>query len=210
MLRLVSAAVLTIVLPIQGEERTFTVTVDGKPAGEIVLEIQKRADGSTVATMREKYQSDGSTHVSFDFRGMETWKESRVVRLEGIGSENGRKGGITLIAGKDAYSLKAGVKEVSIRDEVWPTTGVMPPIPDRKTLVVEAISGDVLQAKIKKIGADSVDVAGKAITTTHYRVTAGASRWDVWYDENNCLAKRSWVRDGRTVIAHLTQIKPDQ
>jgi YD repeat-containing protein len=34
-------------------------------------------------------------------------------------------------------------------------------------------------------------------------VTAGGSRWDVWYDADHRLVKRTWSRDGRTVVAEL-------
>jgi Family of unknown function (DUF6134) len=209
MSRLSVLAVLLIVFPLMGEERTFSVAIDGKPGGTMVLEWQRRNDGATSVTLRADYRLEGPTAYGFDCRGTEMWKDGRLVRFEGLGSENGIKGGITLVAGKDAYALKAGVKEVRVRGEVWPTTGMMPPEPDRKPLVVDAITGDVLHAKVEKVGADRIEVAGKLVATTHYRVIAGASRWDVWYDENNCLAKRVWMRDGRTVIAHVTHIKAE-
>ena len=190
-------------LPVLAEERTYAVTIDGKPAGETTVSFQTRDDGSTAVTVRSEYRTDRPTPLSFEYRGTETWKDGRLVRLEGLGAENRQKGGITLVAGKDAYALKAGVKEVSIHDEVWPTTGVILPDPDRKPLVVDAITGDVLRAKVEKVGPDRVTAAGKPVPATRYRVTAGGSRWDVWYDADHRLVKRTWSRDGRTVVAEL-------
>src|SRR6185369_3402330 len=109
-----------------------------------------RTDGTTAVTVR----AESPTPLGVDYRGTESWKDGRLVRLDGLGSENGRKGGVTLVAGKDAYSLKAGVKEVSVREELWVATGVTPPDPDKKPLVVDAITGDVLRAKVEKVGAD--------------------------------------------------------
>jgi hypothetical protein len=50
-------------------------------------------------------------------------------------------------------------------------------------------------------------VEGKPFPVTRYRVTAGGNRWDVWYDADQRLVKRSWTRDGRTVVAELTARK---
>src|SRR5215213_9131255 len=133
-------------LPILAEERTYSITIDGKPAGEMTISFQARDDGSTAVTVWAEYHADRPTPVAFEYRGTEIWKDGRLVRLDGLGTENRQKGGITLVAGKGAYALKAGVKEVSVRDEVWPTTGAMMPDPDGKPLVVDVITGDVLRA----------------------------------------------------------------
>jgi hypothetical protein len=193
----------------QAEERTFSVTIDGQPAGELGLNYQHRTDGSTAVSVRANWHTEKSPPLAFEYRGTESWKDSRLVRLEGFGSENGNKGGITLVAGTDAYALKAGVKEVSVRGEVWAPTGVFPPDPDAKPLVVDAITGDVLKCKVEKVGADRLTVDGKGTPVTHFRVTAASTRWDVWYDENQRLAKWTRTRDGRTVSAELTRVKRD-
>ena len=204
MCRWLILATSLLALPLHGEERTFDMTVDGKVAGTMTIDYQLR-DGTTSATVR----TDRASQPAFDYRGTESWKEGRLVRLEGAGIDGPHKGSVSLVAGKDAYRLKAGVKEVRVRDDVWPTTGVMPPDPDRKPLVVDAITGDVFHAKVEKVGADRVVVRDKPIPTTHYRVIAGGNRWDVWYDANQRLAKQAWTRDGRTMVAELTGIKAD-
>jgi hypothetical protein len=209
MLRPTLAALLLAILPAFAEERTFSVTIDGRPAGELVLGFQTRTDGTTAVTVRTDYRAERPTPFAFEYRGTEAWKDCRLVRLEGLGTEDRHKGGVTLIAGKDAYALKAGVKEVSVRGEVWPTTGAMMSDPDGKPLVVDVITGDVLRAKVEKVGADRVMVAGKPVPVTRFRVTAGGNRWDVWYDAGQRLARRVWTRDGRTVMAELTGLKAD-
>jgi len=204
-----SFAVLFFALPAFAEERTFTVSIDGHPAGELVVGFEKRSDGTTAVTIRGDYRAERPTPVSFDYRGTESWKDGRLVRLEGLGSANGHKGGITLVAGKDAYSLKAGVKEVRVRDDVWPTLAAMLPDPEHKPLVVDIMSGDVLRAKVETGGTDRVTVDGKSLAVTHCRATAGPNHWDSCYDESKRLAKWAWTRDGRTVAAELKHIKGD-
>jgi hypothetical protein len=209
MARLSALLLLLSTLPAGAEERTYAITIDGQPAGEMTVSFQARDNGSTAVTVHADYHADRPVPLALEYRGTETWKDGRLVRLEGLGSENRQKGGITLVAGKGAYALKAGVKEVSIRDDVWPTTAVMLPDPDRRLLVVDALTGDVLRAKVEKVGAERITVAGKPVTATRYRVTAGGNRWDVWYDADPRLVKRMWTRDGRTVVAELKACTAD-
>jgi hypothetical protein len=209
MARLSVATLLLAAVTALAEERTFAVTVDGQAAGQFVIGFEKRSDGTTDTTVRGEYQIDRPTPLSFDYRGTESWKDGRLVRLEGLGSANGHKGGITLVSGKDAYTLKAGVKEVRVRDEVWPTLTAMQPDTDGKPLVVDVISGDVLHARIEKVGPDRVTVTDKPLAVTLYRVVAGPNRWEVGFDEKQRLAKWVWTRDGRSVAAELKRSKGD-
>jgi hypothetical protein len=47
------------------------------------------------------------------------------------------------------------------------------------------------------------------MAVTHYRVIAASTRWDVWYDEQQRLAKWTRARDGRTVSVELARLKRD-
>lgn len=204
-----AALLLVGTIPVIADERTFSVTIDGRAAGDLVVSYQTRSDGTTAVAVRAAWQGDRPTPLSLDFRGTEMWKDGRLVRLEGVGIQDGRKGGITLVADNDAFALKAGVKEVRVRDPIWPTSGVAPPNPDDKPLVVDVVTGEVLRAKVEKVGPEQVAAAGKRTPATRYRVTAGSTRWDVWYDDKDRLVRRAWTRDGRTVVAELTGRKSD-
>lgn len=204
MLRILLVSGVLATGSVLGEERTYSLTLDGRPAGEILITLRKDSTGTTAINIRAD-----SSPFAYEYRGTEDWKENRLVRLEGSGSDNGRRGGISIVGGKDGYNLKAGAKDVRIRDEVWPTTGVTLPDLDRSPLVVDALTGDVLRAKVEKVGPDRIVVAGKPLPVTRYQITAGGQRWDLWYDADQRLAKRVWTRDGRTLVALLTNIKRD-
>jgi YD repeat-containing protein len=196
-----------IPIPAVAEERTFSVSVDGKPAGECVVSFQAQADGSFAISCRADVRAEQRPRYSFEYRGTEVWKDGRLVRLEGSGAENGHKGGGSLAAGKDGYALKAPTKEVAVRGEVWPNTYAMLPDPDRKPLAVDVLTGDVLRAKIEKVGADRVTVAGKFMPATRYRVTAGGAATDVWYDAASRLVRRTWTWEGRAAVVELVRIR---
>src|SRR5262245_44927683 len=85
MARLPLLALLLSTCPALAEERTYSITIDGKPAGEMTVSFKARDDGSTAVTVRTEYRADGPSALSFEYRGTETWKDGRLVRLEGLG-----------------------------------------------------------------------------------------------------------------------------
>lgn len=202
-------ALMVAVPPAAAGEHVFTVTIDGRPAGEAVIAYDPRPDRTTAVTVRVQYQADRPVPISFDYRGTETWRDGRLVRLDGLGTDGRTKGGIQLEAATNAYALKAGVKQVTVRGAVWPTLGGPPPEPDEKPLVVDVITGDVWRAKVETVGPEGLTVAGKRVRTTRYRVAAGNRRWDLWYDEQRRLVQRVGTRDGRAVRFELKEVRPD-
>lgn len=189
------------------EERTYSVTIDRKPAGECVVSFRAQADGSSAVSFRIEVRGEQRPRYAYEYQGAEVWKDRRLVRSEGTGMENGQKGGVSLAAGKDGYALRAPTKEVTIRGEVWPATYAMLPDPDREPLVVDVLTGDVLRVKVEKVGADRVTVAGKPVTTTRYRVTVGGATTDVWYDDAKRLVRRTWTLEGRAAVLELIRVK---
>ncbi|MBO0697834.1 MAG: hypothetical protein J2P46_05545 [Zavarzinella sp.] len=189
------------------EERTYSVTIDGKPAGECVVSLRSQADGSSAVSARIEVRTEQRPRYAYEYQGTEVWKDRRLVRSEGTGTENGQKGGVSLAAGKDGYTLRAPTKEVTIRGEVWPTTYAMLPDLDREPLVADVLTGDVLRAKVEKVGADRVMVASKLIPATRYRVTVGGTTTDVWYDDAKRLVRRRWTLEGRAAVLELIRVK---
>lgn len=202
-------ALMVAVPPAAAGEHVFTVTIDGRPAGEVTIAYDPRPDRTTAVTVRVQYQVDRPVPISFDYRGTETWRDGRLVRLDGLGTDGRTKGGIQLEAATNAYALKAGVKQVTVRGAVWPTLGGPPPEPDDRPLVVDVITGDVWQAKVETVGPEALTIADKRLRTTRYRVAAANQRWDLWYDESGRLVKRVWTRAGRTVGFELKEVRPD-
>jgi hypothetical protein len=186
----------------QCAEFKFALTIDGKSEGSCTL-TSKQADGSELE-IRGTIAADRASLLSY--QGLERWKDGRLVRMEGSGTENRKNGKVAIVAGKEGYTLKAGAKEVAIHGDVWPTTFWIRPDADRP-LVVDAITGDTFHAKIEKIGADRVVIAEKPIATIHYRLTFDGRVVELWYNKDGHLVRRKWSVAGRTFELLLTDVK---
>ena len=186
------------VTPAFAEERAYSLSIDGQPAGEVVFTFKRQADGSTTVACR----SDGKILPPGPYRGRatEVWKDGRLVRLDASG--------VTVReAGRD-YRLWAGAKDVTARGDLWPDTFAVRPGPDRSPLVVDVLTGDVSRAKVETVGPDRVTVAGKPIPTTRYRVTVGGRAVDLWFDQCDRLVRRGWGQDGARWVIECAQIAP--
>lgn len=180
-----------------GEERTYTLTID-KPAGRATVIVATDKDGSVSLHWESELTNPQVKHT-----GTETWKGGRLVRLE---TTQGKKSAVSLVAGREGYALKAGAKEVTVRGDVWPSSYWLRPEVD-KALLVDTLNGEVVRAKVEKIGVDRFAQDGRAIIATRYRVTAGGQATDLWYDAKDQLLRRVWVVDGKKMTLELTRIQ---
>ena len=199
-------ALLGLAAVLHADERTFSVSVDGKPAGVFTIVTTKTDDGEL--RIHSKLDLRAKGRYSFAYQGTERWKDGRLVRLTGSGSDNGVKGSASLVAGRDGYALKAGAKEVHVRGEVWPSTFWLQPEAERP-MVVDVVTGDVSSAKIVKVGTDRITVDGKAIREVRYRLTVRGATVDLWYDSANRLTRRSSMSRGQAINTRLIHIKRD-
>lgn len=197
---------LTLATALHAEERTYSVSVDGKPAGNFAINWKTQSD--EVTEIRAKIDLTDSRHYSLKYDAVERWQSGRVLRLEGSGAEGRRKGSVALIGTKHGYSLKSDSKEVTVRGDVWPTTFWVLPAAENP-LVVDVLSGEVSRSKLEKVGVDRMPLNGKPIRVTKYRLTFAGTTVELWYDQADRLTRRKWDANGRTIVTELTDIKFD-
>lgn len=197
---------LTLATALHAEERTYSVSVDGKSAGSFTSYWKSDSDG--VTEIRTKIDLTDSPIYSLKYDGVERWQSGRVLRLEGSGAEGRRRGSVTLVGTKHGYSLKSDSKEVAVRGDIWPTTFWVLPAAE-SPLVVDVLSGEVSRSKLEKVGADRMPLNGKQIRVTKYRLTFAGTTVELWYDQADRLTRRKWDKDGRTIVMELTDVKSD-
>jgi hypothetical protein len=186
-------------------EFKYAITIDGKAAGGCVVTSKVR-EGATELRIEPSGPVDRLPFLNYC--GNESWKDSRLVQLETSGSDLGRKRSVTLVSGKDGYALKTVSKEVTVRSDVWPTSFWIRPAPDN-LLIVDVNSGEVSRGKVEKVGPEQMQIDGKLIRVTKYRLTFGGATTELWYDQADRLTRRKWDVNGRTIVMELTRIKAD-
>ena len=186
---------------LHADERTYSVSFDGKHPSTFTVTSKSHADEST--EIHSRFDIGDRTYES-----TERWQRGRLVRLEGSGAESDRRGSVSLVDGKDGYALKSGIKEITVRGEVWPTTLWIKPAAE-KLMIVDVLTGEVSRGKLDKVGPEQMQIDDKLVRVTKYRLTFGGVSTELWYDQADRLARRKWEAKGRSIVVELTGIKAD-
>jgi Family of unknown function (DUF6134) len=204
----VAVALMMTTAATETETREFRVLVDGKPAGTYKMTIDNRPDGSIV----QSGQADVSLQVllrkvTYTYRGTETWKDARLVKLDTSTNDDGKK--YQVLAGPDGNGLRVTVngKAHTAPANVWTTTYWHLPADGRQGDItrIDTDNGKVLSGKIQNVGREKITAAGQSITATRYRITGNAPT-ELWFDEASRLVRQEAVEEGHKTVLELVKI----
>lgn len=134
----------------------------------------------------------------------ETWRGGRFVGYSSHTDENGKlfdvvahqEAGRLLIEGPEGHTKADG--------PVFPTNPWNPATVDA-TVMMDTKTGKLLKVAVAADGEETIDVAGKAVTASKFRVTGELQR-ELWYDAAGNLMQFRFVKDGGTVT--FTRVTP--
>jgi hypothetical protein len=198
------------------EVREFVTKIDGKQAGECVMTIQSKNDGtiSTTCQANIKITKLGITVYKYSYNGTEVWSDGRLQRLMSRTTEyqapaKDKRYNVSATAGRDGLRMTVNGDERSARADVWVTSyWRLPDAKQRNAAVplLDADTGKTMNGRLQYAGASEIDVAGRSQKCSHYRVT-GDVTVDLWYDAQERLVRQAWVEDGHQALLELTGIR---
>jgi hypothetical protein len=213
------------------ETREFNVSVDGKQRGKCTIEIQSREDGSDTMHINAALNFN---YVVYEYRyasaGSEVWKNGRLIELENEADYNGTKYSVKADSTKKGLRVTVNGKTSQAEPDVWVTSywrlpehlvrpdtaqrsGVIPTAgnrPARKgtpisVSLLDSDKGQKLRGEVERIAEETVAVAGRKKTCTHYKIT-GDVQVDVWYDSERRLVRQETVESGHKTVMELARI----
>lgn len=192
------------------ETRDFAVVVAGKVAGEVHMTIQK-PDATTYS-----FRCDTDIKVSlgllsyrYSFRGMEVWKDRRLVRLESTTDDNSKR--FTVSAAPDGTNLKVKVNHVErqTKAEAWVSSYWMLPDPklrDGTLTILDADCGKDFETKLTYVATEKHRIAGHEVSLNRYKLT-GKVNVDLWYDGTDRLVRQEWTEQGYKAVMVLVRVR---
>lgn len=210
LLTLLALAVPSLARAADIETRDFNVLVDGKPTGEAHITIHTQEDGATVVT------SDTDIlvklligHYRYAFRGRETWKDGRLVRLDSTCNDDGKLYVLAAGAEGDKFRVKVNNQEKLVRGDVWLTSYWAEPTArlNQEVGLLDADTGRELSARVQHLGVEQRVVAGQMVNVTRYRSTGRHGTADLWYDGNNRLVRQEWTEDNHKMVLELIRLR---
>jgi hypothetical protein len=190
------------------EVRPFAVSVDGRHAGEYRLSVREAEDGTVTA----ESTADVTVRVlvftyRYTFRGVEVWKDGRLVRLDTTSDDNGTRHTVSAVADRDGLKVTADGKGRTAPADSWPTTYWRLPAgatdKARPVALLEADDGRQAAGRLEPIGPARMMVGGRAVDCVRYRVVGGHLPADLWYDGTGRLVRQETVEDGHRTVLQL-------
>ena len=192
------------------ETRDFVVRVSGKPAGEVHMTIHRQDNGQ----VRMRCDTDIKVNLlvakyTYLYRGLEVWKDGRVVRFDSNTDDNGKR--YVVSAAPEAGGLRVKVNNVErvVPADVWLSSYWCLPDPklrDQPLAILDADTGRDLDGRLKFVATEKRTVASQNVNVNHYRLT-GKVDVDLWYDGSGRLVRQEWVDQGHRTVLELTRVR---
>lgn len=211
------------------QSREFKVSVDGKPRGKCVMQIERFPDG------RERMHVESQlsfNYVVYEYRyssaGTEVWKSGRLIELDNTADYNGTKYQIQVRPARDGLKLSANGKGSRVGTETWATSywrlpefltntpgrdGVTPaggerPAQKAAPIAVQLLDSDqgkLLKGELVRVGVETIQFGEQRKKCARYRV-AGDVQAELWYDSERRLARQESVDQGHKTLLELTKV----
>jgi hypothetical protein len=193
------------------EIREFRIAVDGKPAGEYRLSVTRQDDGTLV----QSGQADVRLRVliknySYTYRGTETWKNGRLVKLDSTCNDDGKAFAVSAQAADGKLKVRVNGVERTLPGDAWTTSyWQLPPAAQRNRAlsILDADCGDEIAGRLEYAGSQPVSAGGQSQHASKYRVSGGKLKVEVWYDSSDRLIRQESVEDGHKTVFELIRVR---
>jgi hypothetical protein len=193
------------------ETREFKVLVDGKRAGDAQMTIHRADDGTlSMHCDTEINVRVGPIRVySYKYRGRETWKDGRLVRLQSTCNDDGKHYDVQAEAKGDELHVWVNNVERTVNPNVWLTSYWQEPNKnkyDTDLPLLDADCGRDLEARLHLVGVEQRTVESKTEEIKHFELI-GKVHVDLWYDSTGRLIRQEWMEEGHHTRLDLKNIR---
>lgn len=192
--------------PEDGDQIVFNVLRKGKEFGthKVTFDVESNDSFTARSDVELKAGLGPITVFKYELDATETWKDGKLVALEGRTNDDG-----------DDEFVEAGVNGDNLAVEGSAYSGNAPIgiIPSSHWNIQQAFSrqilstetGELLDTNVEKIGRDTLTIGGEEVEATHYRLQSDLTV-DLWYDDQSRWVKLGFEARGQQIDYVLTQL----
>src|SRR5262249_24888062 len=143
------------------------------------------------------------------YRGVEQWKDGRLVKFESNTDDNGKRFVVTAAAEKDGLRVRVNNVERMAKAESWLSSYWCLPDPKLRNgpiPVIDADTGKDVSGRLQFVATEQRPVCGRVINVNHYRLT-GKTTIDLWYDGSDRLVRQVWGEQGHRTALELAGVR---
>jgi hypothetical protein len=195
------------------EVREFSIFVDGKEAGSSRMTIIQKDDGASYmsATLDVKFRHLLIIDYAINLRTQEWWKNGKLIGMETVSTENGKKTEVTVgLDKKNNLGMRINGKETALKADIW--TNSYWKLADarfhnKQVPILEVDTGKEFNTDLKYVGVEKIKVGGQLIDCYRFLVAAAPGPIDLWYDKYHRLVRQEFTESGHKTIVKLETIK---
>ena len=183
----------------------FSVMLDGDRIGYHRFELIEEGERRRVR-IEAKFDVRFLFVNAFRYRHStnEIWRDGCLQEIDARTQSNGNKLAVSGATVEDRLVIDAGSARNEIQDCVM-TCAYWNPKFLRQPKLLNAQSGEYLDVQVEDLGREMIEVRGRNVDASVYRLTAEKLELKLWYSSNDeWLALESVARGGRIIRYELT------
>lgn len=126
----------------------------------------------------------GANLYRFQQSSTEDWRNGKLSSLSSNTNDNGEK-----------HNISAGATQL-IPASLWSARIL------QQSQLLNTVDGSVMAVQFRTVGKDVLNVRGKQIEATHYRISGDLTR-DVWFDAKGELMRIQFVAEDGTAVTYV-------
>jgi hypothetical protein len=185
------------------EPLDFTVVRDGEPVGTHIIAFRPVESGTTVEIKTDvAVKLAFITLYRFEHRGLELWRDDRLLSLSSTTNDDGRRHTLDARMGGSAIEVTGDGARSTADASIIPAS-LWNPALVRQSRLLNTLDGTQMEVTVEDIGEEKISVRGRQTVARHY-VVRGALQRELWYDLSGVLARvRFKGRDGSNILYEL-------
>ena len=185
-------------------DSTFSVFLDDKPIGEHRFSIGGTEDArSVVSEASFAVKLLGLTVYRYRHRAVEKWRGDCLSELTATTDDDGKASRVRTEAEADGLAVVTDAGRQALKGCVMSFAYWNPAI-QRQPRLLNAQTGRSESVQVSRAGGGTVEVRGRQVAATRWRIDGPAQPIDVWYSEQGeWVGLDSMVDGGRKLIYRL-------
>lgn len=185
-------------------EWTFRALLDGKPIGQHRFVVSAQGDEREVVSEADfAVKFLGITAYRYRHKATEEWRGDCLAALRATTDDDGRSSSVRAESEGNSLRIEAAATTRSVAGCVMSFAYWNPAI-RTQTRLLNAQTGQLEPVQVQRIGSGSIEVRGKPVAATEFRITGPAEPINLWYSpRGEWLGLDSTVAGGRRLSYRL-------
>ena len=199
-----ASAATAIVLPAAAGDRHFSVQYQGRRIGAHTVWYSPAARETRVTTdIHLLVKIAFFTVFAFDHRSEETWRDGRLMSLNGETVEHGETLHVHGTATSEGFRVVSkGGPFIASATSLTSNSLWTPAVLEQETLI-DAQHGGIIGVSARKFADEQMVIGGRQASVTRYTFITPYLAGSIWYDEDNLWVHGEFERDGSKIQYQL-------